>query len=44
VAERIAAAIPGSRHTLIEGAGHLAPLEAPEAFREFAAGLLCESR
>jgi pimeloyl-ACP methyl ester carboxylesterase len=32
-AERMAAAIPGARHALIAGAGHLAPLEAPEAFR-----------
>jgi pimeloyl-ACP methyl ester carboxylesterase len=43
-AEQIAAAIPRARHTRIEGAGHLAPLEAPEAFREFVAGLLRESR
>jgi pimeloyl-ACP methyl ester carboxylesterase len=39
-AERIAAAIPGSRHTVIEGAGHLAPLEAPEAFRALVLELL----
>ena len=30
----MAEAIPGSRLVLIEGAGHLAPLEKPEAFRE----------
>ena len=32
-AEEIAAAIPGSRLEMIEGAGHLAPLETPELFR-----------
>jgi pimeloyl-ACP methyl ester carboxylesterase len=31
-AEAIASAIPGARLELIEGAGHLAPLEQPEAF------------
>ena len=32
-AEAMAAAIPGARLELIPGVGHLAPLEAPEAFR-----------
>ena len=33
-AEELARALPGARHAVIGGAGHLAPLEAPEAFRE----------
>ena len=33
-ADSFAAAIPGARSELIEGAGHLAPLETPERFRE----------
>jgi pimeloyl-ACP methyl ester carboxylesterase len=32
-AQRLAEAVPGARHVLIEGAGHLAPLETPERFR-----------
>jgi 3-oxoadipate enol-lactonase len=32
-ARRLAEAIPGARHVVIEGAGHLAPLETPERFR-----------
>ncbi len=32
-AEAIASVIPGARHEVIAGAGHLAPLETPEAFR-----------
>jgi pimeloyl-ACP methyl ester carboxylesterase len=32
-ARRLADALPRARHAVIEGAGHLAPLEAPEAFR-----------
>jgi pimeloyl-ACP methyl ester carboxylesterase len=32
-AEAIAGAIPGARHAVISGAGHLAPIERPEAFR-----------
>jgi pimeloyl-ACP methyl ester carboxylesterase len=39
-AERIAAALPNSRRVLIEGAGHLAPLETPVAFRELLLGFL----
>jgi pimeloyl-ACP methyl ester carboxylesterase len=42
-AEAMARAMPNARNALIEGAGHLAPLESPEAFREllleFLAGL-----
>jgi pimeloyl-ACP methyl ester carboxylesterase len=42
-ARRLADVIPGARHAVIPGAGHLAPLEAPDAFRrllgEFLAGL-----
>jgi 3-oxoadipate enol-lactonase len=30
----LAARLPRARHAVIEGAGHLAPLETPEAFRE----------
>ena len=33
-AERIAAALPNARHVVIEGAGHLAPLETPDVFRK----------
>ena len=33
-AETLAKVIPGARFALIPSAGHLAPLEAPEAFRE----------
>jgi 3-oxoadipate enol-lactonase len=33
-AETLAKVIPGARFVLIPSAGHLAPLEAPEAFRE----------
>ena len=33
-AERIAAALPNARHVVIEGAGHLAPMETPEEFRK----------
>ncbi|HYZ82526.1 MAG TPA: alpha/beta hydrolase [Solirubrobacteraceae bacterium] len=33
-ARRLAEALPSARHVVIEGAGHLAPLEAPDAFRE----------
>ena len=32
-AEQFAAALPRARHEVIAGAGHLAPLETPEAFR-----------
>lgn len=33
-AERMARGMPNARHEVIEGAGHLPPLEAPEAFRK----------
>ena len=33
-AEELARTIPGARHVVIEGAGHLAPLETPDALRE----------
>jgi len=33
-AEVLARTLPHARHAVIEGAGHLAPLETPEAFRE----------
>ena len=33
-ADMLAGALPQARHAVIEGAGHLAPLETPEAFRE----------
>lgn len=39
-AERLARRIPGARHAVIAGAGHLAPLERPEAFRELLLGFL----
>jgi 3-oxoadipate enol-lactonase len=38
-AEAIAAALPNARHGVIEG-GHLAPLEAPQAFRDELLGFL----
>jgi 3-oxoadipate enol-lactonase len=41
-AARLAEALPGARHVVIEGAGHLAPLETPDAFRELVLGLLRE--
>jgi 3-oxoadipate enol-lactonase len=39
-AEAMASAIPGARHEVIAGAGHLAPLETPEAFRSLLLGFL----
>jgi 3-oxoadipate enol-lactonase len=32
-AEQLAEALPLARHTVIKGAGHLAPLEAPDEFQ-----------
>jgi pimeloyl-ACP methyl ester carboxylesterase len=43
-AESLARTLPGARHTVIQGAGHLAPLETPEAFRELLLGFLNEAR
>jgi 3-oxoadipate enol-lactonase len=42
-ADRLAAAIPGARRAVIAGAGHLAPLERPQVFRELLVGFLDES-
>jgi pimeloyl-ACP methyl ester carboxylesterase len=39
-AEVMARTLPRARHAVIEGAGHLAPLETPEAFRELVMALL----
>lgn len=33
-AEAMARTLPGARHAILEGAGHLAPLETPEALDE----------
>jgi len=41
-AELLAHDIPGARAVLIEGAGHLAPLETPEAFRRLLGDFLLE--
>jgi pimeloyl-ACP methyl ester carboxylesterase len=41
-AEVLARTLPRGRHAVIDGAGHLAPLEAPEAFRELVLGFLRE--
>jgi pimeloyl-ACP methyl ester carboxylesterase len=38
----LAEALPGARHAVIDGAGHLAPLETPDAFRELVLVLLRE--
>jgi pimeloyl-ACP methyl ester carboxylesterase len=37
-AEAMAAGLPNARHQVIPGAGHLAPLETPDAFRELVLG------
>ena len=39
-AEAMARALPGAHHAVIRGAGHLAPLETPEAFRDLLLDLL----
>jgi pimeloyl-ACP methyl ester carboxylesterase len=39
-AATLAAALPGAEHVVLPAAGHLAPLEAPEAFRDLVLGLL----
>jgi pimeloyl-ACP methyl ester carboxylesterase len=41
-AEEMARVIPGARHEIIEGAGHLAPLETPDAFRSLLVQFLDE--
>jgi len=41
-AERLARTLPRARHAVIPGAGHLAPLETPEAFRKLLLGFLTE--
>lgn len=42
-AEILAAAIPGARLEIIEGAGHLAPLETPDRFKELLLDFLGEA-
>ena len=42
-AEAMARAMPNARHELIAGAGHLAPLEQPEAFRSLLLEFLAEA-
>ncbi|HEY2006611.1 MAG TPA: alpha/beta fold hydrolase, partial [Solirubrobacteraceae bacterium] len=42
-ADQLAAAIPDSRLSVIRGAGHLAPLETPEEFRELVISFLNEA-
>jgi pimeloyl-ACP methyl ester carboxylesterase len=42
-AEMLARTLPRGRHTVIEHAGHLAPLETPQAFRELVVGFLRET-
>jgi len=39
-AEEMARTLPYARHAVIEGAGHLAPLETPETFRELVLAFL----
>lgn len=41
-AQSLAAAIPGARHAVIPGAGHLAPLEAPDVFRGLLSAFLAD--
>ena len=43
-AERLAQSIPGARREVIPGAGHLAPMERPKAFRELLVAFLEEPR
>ncbi len=43
-AGRLAAVIPGSQSAVIEGAGHLAPMERPKAFSELLLGFLDAAR
>jgi pimeloyl-ACP methyl ester carboxylesterase len=39
-AEVMARTLPRARHAVIEGAGHLAPLETPEEFRRLVLAFL----
>jgi pimeloyl-ACP methyl ester carboxylesterase len=39
-AEVMARTLPSARHAVIAGAGHLAPLETPETFRELVLAFL----
>ena len=41
-AEVLARTLPRARHTVVAGAGHLVPLEAPEAFRALVVGFVRE--
>jgi 3-oxoadipate enol-lactonase len=41
-AEELARNLPRARHASLNGAGHLAPLETPEPFRELVIGFLAE--
>jgi pimeloyl-ACP methyl ester carboxylesterase len=43
-AESLARTLPSARHAVIQGAGHLAPLETAQAFRELLLGFLKEAR
>jgi pimeloyl-ACP methyl ester carboxylesterase len=43
-AEVMARTLPNARHAVIEGAGHLAPLETPAAFRELVLEFLARTR
>jgi pimeloyl-ACP methyl ester carboxylesterase len=43
-AQALAEALPNARHAVIAGAGHLAPLERPEQFRELLLEFLSASR
>jgi pimeloyl-ACP methyl ester carboxylesterase len=43
-AESLTEQLPGARHLVMAGAGHLAPLEQPAAFRELLLGFLAERR
>ncbi len=42
-AEDLAGSLPNARYECLDGAGHLAPLETPDAFRELALGFLAEA-
>ena len=42
-AEAMARVLPRAQHVVLEGAGHLAPLETPDAFRELLLGFLANA-